>query len=127
MSRRGGKPKKINAGRTFADKDRPTRWYVVLPVDAIWSLVWWENGKAKTIPLSHMKKKKIRITAFDFPMSQLLARWGVDAKTVDRFLEEHIYRWDPDVIRVRKTRRPLTGRTIDVVRHAHRSHGVGGS
>ncbi|KKL72350.1 hypothetical protein LCGC14_2085820, partial [marine sediment metagenome] len=69
MSRKSEGPR-VNAGRTFADKDRPTRWYVVLPVDAVWSLVWWEDGRVRTIPMSHMTREKIRITVFDFPMSQ---------------------------------------------------------
>lgn len=117
----------VNAGRTFADKDRPRRWYVVLKVDFAWSLVWWEKGRVRTIPLSHMKQRKIRITAFDFPMSQLLDAWGVTTRQIDQYLEQHMYRWDDDVQHVRATRRPLTGRTIDVVRPSHRHHGVGGS
>lgn len=114
----------ISAGRTFADKDHPTRWYVVLRVDYVWSLVWWEKGKPKTIPLAHVQSGRVRITSFPFPVSQLLARWGITSKDLDLFMEQHVYRHDPDVIEVRATRRPLTGRTLEVVRQRHRSHMV---
>ena len=39
---------RVNVGRTFADKDRPARWYVYLKVSGIYSLVWWEKGKLRT-------------------------------------------------------------------------------
>lgn len=110
---------RINVGRTFADKDHPGRWYVVLVVDEVWALVWWEDGKPHAVPFDQRKELGIRLDSFDFSMKQLLTRWGVTAKVVDKFLEERMYRYDPDVKNVRETRRPLTGRTLEVIRPRH--------
>ncbi len=128
MSKRRRKKKKlpeavISAGRTFADKDEPTRWYVVLPIDYVWSLAWWEEGVLKTRPIRDVQSGKVRITSFSFPVSQLIMRWGITSKQLDEFMEEHVYRHEPDVLNVRATRRPLTGRTIEHVRPRHRTVG----
>ena len=117
---------RLNVGRTFADKDRPDRWYVVLIVDGCWSLVWWEDGVPHEIPTSQIKRRKVRLDAFDFPMNQLLARWGISARDLDAFLEQRMYRWDADVREVRNNRQPLNGRTTLHVRHRHKVRGVRG-
>jgi len=115
---------KVNACRTFADRDFPLRWYVVLPVDRVWSLVWWEEGKVKTIALAHMKRKRVRLTSYEFPLSQLLMRWGLTSKELDRYLEAHVYKWNRDILKVRATRKPLTGKTLEIVRPVHKVHDV---
>lgn len=116
----------IAAGRTFADVNNPLRWYVVLPVDFVWSLVWWEGGKPKVLPIAEVQGGRVEVTAFGFPVSQLLARWGITSAELDRFLEDHFYRHDRDVQTVRATRRPLTGRTLEHVRERYRGPAVGG-
>ncbi len=111
---------RINTGRTFVDKGDPGRWYVILEVDSVWSLVWWENGFPRWFPVSEMKTRSVSLEAYDFPVYQLLARWRTSSKAIDEFMERHVYRQHADVKRVRMTRRPLNGRTIDHVRHRHR-------
>ena len=121
---------KINVGRVCVDKDRPLRWYVVLALGpgSIWCLVWWEHGEFRAIPLGSMAAKKIRLDTFevDFPVYQLLARWGITSAQLDAFMEDEVYRWDADVAKVRETRQPLNGRTIEHVRHRHPDPNVGG-
>ena len=130
--RRRAKPRtprtmtRLNVGRTFADRDVLGRWYVVLVVDGVWSLVWWEDGTPREIPTSQVKRRKLRLESWDFPVSQLPCRWGITLAVLDEFLEHRMYKWDKDVREVRAKRTPLNGRTVVHVRHRHRSHRVGG-
>lgn len=106
---------RINVGRTFADKDNPGHWYVYLRVDGIYLLCRWEEGVLRT-----KLRNEVRLDAFDFPVYQLLARWGITSATLDAFMERSYYRDDADVKNVRATRRPINGRTIEHVRPRHR-------
>lgn len=112
---------RVNVGRTFADKDKPSRWYVVLKVDHVYALVWWEGGEPHAVPVSEMKRRKIKLDSFDFPMSQLLHRWGITARQLDEFLESGMYRHEPDVSHVRSTRKPTNGRTTHHLKHRHKN------
>lgn len=110
---------RVALGKTFADLDHPGRWYVLLPVDGAFCLVWWEGGRPRTV-----LRSQVRIEQRDFAVYQLLARWGIKTSELDAFLERRFYRWEPDVRKVRQTRKPLTtpGRTLEHQPHQHRAH-----
>ena len=107
---------RMGVGKTFADKDRPNRWYVCLPVDGVWSFVWWEGRFYTVLP------NEVRVEPYAFSIYQHVTRWGVSIREVDRFIEDRFYKWDPDVKNVRATRDPLNNKTIWHAPIRHKVH-----